>query len=865
MKDKTTGKEYTGDSDLNNYSHYYSSESYLIDPNSENMEEKYGEDTTNTHFIVTLKNRPTMICYDKDVYSAWSKLEAVKYNKADNNTDAGGQPGYRMDGRWYYSKSDQMVKSHVLIEYRESKLDSYTRDYYQPNTIDYTQDGYDKTKNLGLSTGIRAYFTNTGIVSNADNTYTNSSGSTEAAAITDGEQTFDLVTSPDLDGAYTFEGWYLLNNGKYTFVSDDYEYSAEALTNDVYVARYIKAPSGIVNITHSLTSDSTGVASTKLQVSVVNYSNNTVGSDVFAFEETTGGQIVNAVYIKKDTSSPKALKITLKNTPGAFTGFDEFKEKITGTLQTLVAGGKIASVTFSTSGDDHLAVVIVPINDLFDSNGDQTTKALPFFSKVSQNTYTYDIQYSYTSRYWDVQTYNSKGTFAIEELATYVDSSTMAFKSGKKAEFLAAKSPYEDNFKETVKWNFDGAAVPTYDSVNRKYTGSVSAVQTADKSIDIKFVFPFAYNDNTIKTTNPETGQPYGLVPEQSADDDNKILKIDTEESIAFTDTLTYLDWYSLNDCKNAADKGDEKKPNEPFLLEAPGKIYVKNTVAEGEDPTYTEYTFQYWTLSTYPTATATSVEYKKCYSRFFNLALYQSTVATPFYKVVTQEDPQVQPATGNIATINFLENSRNQWNYGGGNGVSSVKQSWVDHGDRLFSDFVISFEYDGKTLKDEDKSKYQAGILLETVDDLTPNDDGEVVTLSNEDYKAIYEAEEGSLTTAKNNATTQIESHHGDIATEYKITRDGKQISYLFAGVADIKNLDDKNSIEYAYSFANISQSGTSENPTPTVRKNKVYRAFSYLYADGTIIISDPIYFTIYDMASISTGEAYIAPANNG
>lgn len=864
MKDGS-GTEYTGDQNLANYSHYYSSESYLINPDSENMEEKYGELNDSGHYIVTLKNRPTMICYDKDVYSAWSKLEAVKYSKADDNTDAGGQPGYRMDGRWYYSKSDQMVKSHVLIEYRESKLDSYTCDYYQPNTIDYTQDGYDKTKNLGLSTGIRAYFTNTGIVSNADNTYTNSSGSTEAAAITDGEQTFDLVTSPDLDGAYTFEGWYLLNNGKYTFVSDDYEYSAEALTNDVYVARYIKVPSGIVNITHSLTSDSTGVASTKLQVSVVNYSNNTVGSDVFAFEETTGGQIVNAVYIKKDTSSPKALKITLKNTPGAFTSFNEFKEKITGTLQTLAAGGKIASVTFSTSGDDHLAVVIVPINDLFDSNGDQTTKALPFFSKVSQNTYTYDIQYSYTSRYWDVQTYNSKGTFAIEELATYVDSSTMAFKSGKKAEFLAAKSPYEDNFKETVKWNFDGAAVPTYDSVNRKYTGSVSAVQTADKSIDIKFVFPFAYNNETIKTINPETGQPYGLVPEQSADDDNKILMIDTEESIAFTDTMTYLDWYSLNDCKNAADKADEGKPNEPFLLEAPDKIYVKNTVTEGEDPTYTEYTFQYWTLSTYPTATATSVEYKKCYSRFFNLALYQSTVATPFYKVVTQEDPQVQPATGNIATINFLENSRNQWNYGGGNKVEDIKPTWKEHGDRLFSDFVISFEYEGKTLKDEDKTKYQAGILLETVDDLTPNDDGEVVTLSNEDYKAIYEAEEGSLTTAKSNATTQIESHHGDIATEYKITRDGKQISYLFAGVADIKNLDDKNSIEYAYSFANISQSGTSENPTPTVRKNKVYRAFSYLYADGTIIISDPIYFTIYDMASISTGEAYIAPANNG
>lgn len=833
----------------------YRSESYLIDyPNVTNLMNKYGDDTSDSSFVTTLYKYPVQICYEDEVRYGQSNERYIQ-NWGDE-----GEVGYRSDGRWYYSNSTQMVKAHALIEYRESTLDTYTRDYFQPDNIDYMQSGYDKSKNTGLSTGIRAYFTNSGIVSNASSSYTNTVGSTEAAAITDGEQTFNLVTSPDLDGMYTFEGWYLLDNGKYTFISSDYEYEGEAMTNDVFVARYVKVPSGIVNITHSLTDDSEGTATTSLQVSVVSASN--TDSTVFAFEETTGGQIVNAAYIKKDTSSPKALKITLKTKLGAFTGFDSFKEKIAGTLRELEQQGVMTSVSIDTSdASQAIATIIIPINDLFNASGDQTTKALPFFSKVIQYSYSYEVKYTYNSRYWGEQFYIAKGVFAIEELATYVDSSTMSFKSGQKAVFLASKSPYEDNFKETVEWNFDGADDPAYDAVNRKYTGTVAAVQTANKSIDIKFVFPFEYNNATIKTTNPDTNQPYGLVPVQSSEDGNRIMKVSTDSTVAFTDTLTYLDWYSLNDCKNADDKKDNTKANEPFLLEAPNKIYEKGEVVDGQQ-TYTEWTFQYWSLSTFPTDGSNSVEYKRGYSRFFNLALYQSTVATPVYQVVDEQHQQVKPATGNNATITFLENSRNQWNWGGGNEVSKVKDSWVDHGDRVFSDFVISFEYNGLTLKDESKDNYQSGILFETVDDLTPNSDGEVITLSNEEYKAIYEAGEGALNTAKTNATAQIRSHHGDtVATEYKETRDGKQISYLFAPVADIKNLDDKNSIEYAYSFANISQSGTSESITPTVRKDKVYRAFAYLYANGTIIISDPIYFTIYDMASITTGNAYVAP----
>ena len=168
----------------------------------------------------------------------------------------------------------------------------------------------------------------------------------------------------------------------------------------------------------------------------------------------------------------------------------------------------------------------------------------------------------------------------------------------------------------------------------------------------------------------------------------------------------------------------------------------------------------------------------------------------------------------------------------------------------------MLTFEYNGKTLKELDKSNYKTGIVIESVGDLTPDAYGEVTTKTPAEYKAQYEPDTAATTTAKNNAIEAIKA-----ATDATL-QNGASGNYLFAGVADIANLDNKNSIEFAYSFANISQSqGNSENPVPTTRKDKVYRAFSYVYdkTANKVVISDAIYFTIYDMASITSGEAYI------
>ena len=61
---------------------------------------------------------------------------------------------------------------------------------------------------------------------------------------------------------------------------------------------------------------------------------------------------------------------------------------------------------------------------------------------------------------------------------------------------------------------------------------------------------------------------------------------------------------------------------------------------------------------------------------------------------------------------------------------------------------------------------------------------------------------------------------------------------------------LDNKNEIEYYYTMA---ANGTKE------RELKYYRVYSYLKdANGNVVaVSDPIYLTIYDIASIQNGSA--------
>lgn len=245
------------------------------------------------------------------------------------------------------------------------------------------------------------------------------------------------------------------------------------------------------------------------------------------------------------------------------------------------------------------------------------------------------------------------------------------------------------------------------------------------------------------------------------------------------------------------------------------------------------------------------SVEYTRCYSNELNYVFFQDSNAYAVYgdsEATGYENART--VQGNQANLIFLENSRNQWNQK----ALQTPYTKKDYGDRVFSDFVIDFHYVTKdnqnlllqSVPEEERSQYKAGLLIETVRDLDATEVDKVnkkMLKSDKEIGASFRAADNME--AQNNALTYLRGN----------TADSK---YLDSRIS-IDKFDNKNELEYAYSFANISQSANSQYRTETTRKEKLYRAFAYLIhtgggEDGSDIemISAPVYFTIYDMASI-------------
>ena len=419
----------------NNWIGKWGSSSYLVNPKwRRNLEDKYDWEHHQQHeqegtetvanFIYDLANMPTVISYE---YS-------IRYNKSNLNLEQAGNqatdgnPGLRSDGRWYASKSDQLLTAHTIIEYAEKDEESlYQRDFYQAGGIDYnSESGYDPSKNTGIATGIQAYFENSNSDTLENVSFQNHSGETRAYSISDGEEkhNFLLKTVGDANGEYAFKGWYLYTNGKYSWVSSDPTYSSEATANDVYVARYYKVPSGTLNVTHNLHPDSTGTANCYAKVEVMN------GNDVvYTYAETTDAIKVTSAHMK--SSSTNTLRITLRTVPDNKSSFAGFYEKLSETIEALAVKGVLASVTVTSN---KAIIVTKQIKDFFDNTGAQTIKALPFYSMLNQKNFAHTkILYSH-DRYVSDGIDSALDTYGIETVLSafsrdYYQSGSIDWKS----------------------------------------------------------------------------------------------------------------------------------------------------------------------------------------------------------------------------------------------------------------------------------------------------------------------------------------------------------------------------------------------------------------------------------------------------
>lgn len=273
----------------------------------------------------------------------------------------------------------------------------------------------------------------------------------------------------------------------------------------------------------------------------------------------------------------------------------------------------------------------------------------------------------------------------------------------------------------------------------------------------------------------------------------------------------------------------------------APATIYEQSGT-----PLY----FKYWSVCTVETDSSDSVEVTKCFSREFNYSAYQDYIITPVYDAAASLSPDEQAKKyDNNVTITWAENARNQWNEGdSGNAPAAMG----GQGDRIFSNFMLAYDRkDNVQLRTVTNSGIKTGVLFDRVSELDKDASGNYKTKTSKEY-AVSFADEAE--TAKTNAKTYINNGAFDGTDSY-----GDGHEYMYSNIA-LSKLDNKNRIEFTKAFPNIKTTG--EN---TGRKNYIYRAFGYMIeSDGTVTISEPVYFTFYDIASIENGVTQSKPTVN-
>lgn len=399
---------------------------------------------------------------------------------------------FRNDGRWYYSEDNLNVTAHTVIEYANTLDDfsgklgtNFFRDYYQDGEVDYTKDGYDSSKYTGLTTGTSAYFTN-------DEYYKK----TEAKGQAGSDNTFDIIANTDHASQYIFVGWYLLSEGKYSPLTSTVEniVSVPQDNNDVYVARFIKAPSGSLTISHKLHPDTTGLGECYVSVDVLDKT----GKVIHSYDETTSDITVSNAYITYNQGNK--IKITLKTVPGeatTFTDFYSYSKDFIKLVNTETGVVPAVTVTNDATNNTYKAEISFDVDEyLFDKEStdhQQNIKVLNYYSLLSLGSVKYEIKYTFNTRLYGPKVYKVSDTLTADDITNYGCTKTKLSES-----FVMAKAPFESNFKQNITW--DSNKITFGSKADGTLTADITATQVDDRNVTATF-----YVDSDSPTENITT------------------------------------------------------------------------------------------------------------------------------------------------------------------------------------------------------------------------------------------------------------------------------------------------------------------------------------------------------------------------
>lgn len=412
---------------------------------------------------------PVKITYEQTIMRGKS-IENGPYNRTEN--------AYRNDGRWYYSEDKLDVTAHTVIEYADT-LNGFSgelgknffRDYYQSDKVDYTKDGYDSSIYTGQNTGTSAYFTN-------DEYYKK----TEANGQTGSGNTFDIIANTDHESQYIFVGWYLLSEGKYSPLTSTVENSVSVPqdNNDVYVARFIKAPSGSLTISHKLHPNTTGLGKCYVSVDVLDKTDKVIHS----YDETTSDITVSNAYITYGQGNK--IKITLRTVPGeasTFTDFYSYSTEFAKLVNTAEGVVPAVFVTKDASTNTYKAEISFNVDEyLFDKEStdhQQKIKVLNYYSLLSLGSVKYEIKYTFITRLYGPKVYKVSDVLTKEDIEKYGCTETKLSEK-----FVMAKAPFESNFKENITWDSNQIK---FGSEGGTLTAAITATQVEDKKVTATF------------------------------------------------------------------------------------------------------------------------------------------------------------------------------------------------------------------------------------------------------------------------------------------------------------------------------------------------------------------------------------------
>lgn len=765
---------------------------YALDKTDEQMETAIASVSTPTDFLPGKEDRDKHWATFKTLYENYKGFYAqINFEAA---IKGGADYGNRLDGRWYYTKSQQEITGEIKIQYANTLDDYKVGGFHEDKFADE-----DASSIVGTTTGASAYFTNP------------KDKVRKLETFADNTQDYKFEVNATSTAAYTFVGWYRLIDGDYKAINpSDMSSLTGAVTRNsdvTLVARYIKTPGGSMTFHHSLYNGENaggGKATTEIQVVVKDRD----GKSLYDSHKIAGTASIDKTKIA-ELAAQEGLTVTvtlytttknLYNFNGYYsaentTDITAFNPTSTPVVSGDRKNGLVTKLEYTFSFNDYYTK---HKDTLIDNAG---TVYYNFYSDITSIKVPYKVQFSYTDRMGDQKYYNKAGYVDPEDTSSYtfVENATNvegveshSVKVTLTNSFILSLAPYESNFTKNLTWNETPDSNTAFDSSDSKSIASAVVDSTqSDRTIHL----------NVFRDKN---GKPTPLINDAGA-------------------FVPY-------------EKGGsaELHYGSVFYTSNGDGTYTYDITAP---KTYKDNQFMYWAIYSDPECKNLVI---KAYNSegHFSYVAYDNCWIVPVYGKSSTPVASVKEVS---TSTQFMEVTRNQWtavtdsNFAGFDAgdmttLDSAKDFIKGDGeDKLYADFVLNFFYNGKQLSvfDPDSSKVQTGIVMQKLE----LEKDSIGVGYNTDMKYYANKYIDDLPTAAEDAKSKILTGNSSIES---LT---KQI--------DNKRLDNKNRLQYFARFDN-----TEANA------NCVYRVYTYIKyvneSNETVVqLGKPIYFTFYDVAN--------------